>query len=307
MPARARSLAFSGWDSPLHAQRALPIRNSPAPTTTTPVARATRSAAGARRSMVIAAATAAITRRSMIPMTRRIAIRPTQQRLQWRPRRRPYRQAVPGSAGSAPRPPPAGGELTRLPRGELVGARDQHHHADRDRHRTRQRRLVHRERRQRDAQREGSHPEQGPDEEVTPADHRDQPAPADRLAVAPQHEGQGRQHHRHHHHDPHAEERSREAGPRLSGHPHPRHRHGPAAGHRHPAHRRHGRAPADRGHRAGDEEQRRDPEKRHDSAQPLPYSSWRRNQRPVSLRPLGARSSHWYMPQSPSSPRANAE
>src|SRR5438552_7733225 len=33
------------------------------------------------------------------------------------------------------------------------------------------------------------------------------------------------------------------------------------------------------------------------------YSSWRRNQRSVSLRPLGARSSHWYMPQRPSSPR----
>jgi len=39
-------------------------------------------------------------------------------------------------------------------------------------------------------------------------------------------------------------------------------------------------------------------------AQPLSYSSWRRNQIPVSLRPLGARSSHWYMPQRPSSPRA---
>src|SRR5688572_18352216 len=39
-------------------------------------------------------------------------------------------------------------------------------------------------------------------------------------------------------------------------------------------------------------------------AQRLPYSSWRRHQTPVSLRPLGARSSHWYMPQRPSSPRA---
>jgi hypothetical protein len=37
------------------------------------------------------------------------------------------------------------------------------------------------------------------------------------------------------------------------------------------------------------------------------YSSWRRNQIPVSLRPRGARSSHWYMPQRPSSPRAYAE
>jgi len=57
------------------------------------------------------------------------------------------------------------------------------------------------------------------------------------------------------------------------------------------------------------EEQRRDAKKRslgnHDDfAQPLSYSSWRRHQTPVSLRPLGARSSHWYMPQMPSSPRA---
>ena len=33
------------------------------------------------------------------------------------------------------------------------------------------------------------------------------------------------------------------------------------------------------------------------------YSSWRRHQTPFSLRPFGARSSHWYMPQSPSTPR----
>src|SRR5205823_1095339 len=32
----------------------------------------------------------------------------------------------------------------------------------------------------------------------------------------------------------------------------------------------------------------------HATAQPLSYSSWRRHQTPVSLRPLGARSSHWY-------------
>src|ERR1700688_2962642 len=43
------------------------------------------------------------------------------------------------------------------------------------------------------------------------------------------------------------------------------------------------------------------------SAQPLLYSSWRRHQTPVSLRPWGARSSHWYMPQRPSSPRAYVE
>jgi hypothetical protein len=37
------------------------------------------------------------------------------------------------------------------------------------------------------------------------------------------------------------------------------------------------------------------------------YSSWWRYQSPVSLRPRGARSSHWYMPQRASSPRAYAE
>ena len=42
----------------------------------------------------------------------------------------------------------------------------------------------------------------------------------------------------------------------------------------------------------------------HDVAQRLSYLSWWRHQTPASLRPLGARSSHWYMPQSPSSPRA---
>jgi hypothetical protein len=31
----------------------------------------------------------------------------------------------------------------------------------------------------------------------------------------------------------------------------------------------------------------------------LSYSSWRRHQKPVSLRPSGARSSPWYMPQRP--------
>lgn len=35
----------------------------------------------------------------------------------------------------------------------------------------------------------------------------------------------------------------------------------------------------------------------------LPYSSCRRNHGPVSLRPLGARSSHWYMLHRPSTPR----
>src|ERR1700726_1294065 len=35
----------------------------------------------------------------------------------------------------------------------------------------------------------------------------------------------------------------------------------------------------------------------HDLAHRLSYSSWRRHQRPVSLRPLGARSRPWDMPQ----------
>src|SRR5262245_28641914 len=49
----------------------------------------------------------------------------------------------------------------------------------------------------------------------------------------------------------------------------------------------------------------------------LSYSSWRRYQTParrspnprtiISLRPRGARSSHWYMPQRSSSPRVYAE
>ena len=38
-------------------------------------------------------------------------------------------------------------------------------------------------------------------------------------------------------------------------------------------------------------------------AQAPSYSSWRRHQMPVSLRPSGARSSHEYMPQTPSTPR----
>jgi penicillin-binding protein 1A len=89
----------------LTAAYARAIRNNPAPTTTAPMARATRSPAGARRSTVMAAATTAIARRSITPTTRRIAIRPAQQWLQWSPRRRPCRQAVPASAGSVrPRP-----------------------------------------------------------------------------------------------------------------------------------------------------------------------------------------------------------
>ncbi len=55
------------------------IKNKPTPTATAPIARATRAPSGAMRSTVIAAATTAIARRSMTPMTRRIAISPAQQ------------------------------------------------------------------------------------------------------------------------------------------------------------------------------------------------------------------------------------
>jgi hypothetical protein len=46
---------------------------------------------------------------------------------------------------------------------------------------------------------------------------------------------------------------------------------------------------------------------RGDESDQSPYSSWRRHQTPDSFRPRGARSSHWYMPHRPSSPRAYAE
>src|SRR5262249_29294593 len=55
------------------------IRSNPDPTMTAPIARATRSPAGARRSTVMAVVTRAIARRSMTPMTSRIAVRPAQQ------------------------------------------------------------------------------------------------------------------------------------------------------------------------------------------------------------------------------------
>src|SRR5260370_28595601 len=58
------------------------IRNNPAPTTMAPMALATRSPAGARRSTEMAAATTAIARTSMTPMTRRTVFRPAQQWLQ---------------------------------------------------------------------------------------------------------------------------------------------------------------------------------------------------------------------------------
>ena len=41
--------------------------------------------------------------------------------------------------------------------------------------------------------------------------------------------------------------------------------------------------------------------------QTFAYSSWRLHHTPVSLRPSGARSSHWYAPHRPSRPRAYVE
>src|SRR5256885_11393576 len=53
--------------------------------------------------------------------------------------------------------------------------------------------------------------------------------------------------------------------------------------------------------RAGGEEERGDAEEGSlgsHFAQRLSYSSWRCIQNPLSFRPSGARSSHWYMPRS---------
>ncbi len=207
-----------------------------------------------------------------------------------------------------------------LPRGKLKRPGDQHHRTGRDRNTARQQRPPHLDRRQRNAQRKDGHSEHGPNEEIPRPHACDQPIEARLacraygLAVAPQHRDQGRQHHRHHHHDPHAEERRCGSRPRLPGHPHPCHGQRPTAGHRHPTHRRHRPAPSNRCCRADHEQQRRDAEEgsrrrslrsdaseisdprwcydTHDFAQRLSYSSWRRHHMPVSLRPLGARSSH---------------
>jgi hypothetical protein len=63
---------------------------------------------------------------------------------------------------AAPGGLPAAGKVTRLPRGELERAGDQDDPADRDRNGARQRRQLHLDRRQRDAQRKGGHSEHGP-------------------------------------------------------------------------------------------------------------------------------------------------
>jgi len=56
--------------------------DSPIITTIAPIARATRSPFGATRSAVIAAVTAAIARRSIMPTARRAAVKPAQQQAQ---------------------------------------------------------------------------------------------------------------------------------------------------------------------------------------------------------------------------------
>jgi len=127
--------------------------------------------------------------------------------------------------------------------------------------------------------------EQGPHEEVVLAHQRGQPTrsrragPADGLAVESQRWDRGWQQHHQDHHDPHAGERRRDTEEGSPGSPLGSH---PSRDLPYPV-------------CANDT---------HDLAQPLSYSSWRRHQTPVSLRPLGARSSHWYMPQRPSNPRA---
>ncbi len=71
----ARSTSWTRYPSPA---AALAVNSSPTPTTTIPMARATRLLFDARRSAVIAAVTSAITRRSITPMTRRIAVKAAQ-------------------------------------------------------------------------------------------------------------------------------------------------------------------------------------------------------------------------------------
>ena len=113
----------------------------------------------------------------MTPTTRRIAVRVAQQELQWRPWRRPHRQAVPRVSRqrtAAPRCGPTARELTCLPRGELQRACDQDDHADSDRYGIRQRRLLHLYGRERDAHRIGDHSEHGPHEEVPHTHQRGQ-------------------------------------------------------------------------------------------------------------------------------------
>src|SRR5437762_7684902 len=78
---------------------------------------------------------------------------------------------------------PATGKVTRLPRGELERAGDQDDHTDPDRNGARQRRLLHLDRRERDAEWKSGHSEHGPNEEITCAHERGQPTEA-HVAIA---------------------------------------------------------------------------------------------------------------------------
>jgi hypothetical protein len=157
---------------------------------------------------VMAAVTTAIARRAMTPRTRRITIRFGAAAAALEPEAHsapPCRAGVGPQCMATPGHLPATAEVMPLPRGELEETGEQDDHSNRDRYSARQRRLLHLDRRQRDAH------------------------GVDLLAIL-----------------------VKVAQPCLS---------------------------------------------------PWLYSSWRRHQTPVSLRPLGARSSHWYMPQRTSTPR----
>jgi hypothetical protein len=141
---------------------ALAIKSSPTPTTTIPMARATRSPFGASRSAVIAAVTRAITRTSMIPMTN--AVEAEAQPVS------PSRGSIRGKRTLASRWLPAAGKVIGLPPAELKSAGDHDDNTDRDRNNSRQRRPLHFDLGKRRAQRENNNSEHSPDEEVPDAD-----------------------------------------------------------------------------------------------------------------------------------------
>jgi len=119
---RARSRARSEPALPRRRPRRLPAR------------RARRT--GARRSSVMAAVTATIARRSMTPITRRIAMSPAQHYVQWTPSRRrmaPGRASVRRQRSAEPGCLATAGELARLPPGELERAGHQDDRSDDDR------------------------------------------------------------------------------------------------------------------------------------------------------------------------------
>lgn len=224
----------------------------------------------------------------------------------------------------------AAGQPAPFPRAELQQPGEQQD--DRRRHRrcTCQRRGLHQQRRERGARRMDQQPQQGPDREIREAGDGAEPSGlrvagiSDSRAVAPQRRRDGRQHHREHHRRPHRHECRIGIKRALAAQAHPDHVHAPAARHGHGRHVRHRHAAAGSRRDAGDRQQHRDrketrcarcpshgrnAERRegrvaHRATAHGAYSSWRRHQMPCSLRPSGARSSHWYMPQRPSSPRA---